>query len=73
MSFSVNTNAGAFRALQNLNATSSVLDRTQSRVNTGLKVASAKDSGSVYSIAQNLRADVAGYNAVKGSLDRAIS
>ncbi|TNE64247.1 MAG: hypothetical protein EP335_07205, partial [Alphaproteobacteria bacterium] len=31
------------------------------------------DSGSVYSIAQNLRADVAGYNAVKGSLDRAIS
>ena len=73
MSLSVNTNAGAFTALQNLNQTTAELGATQSRINTGLKVASAKDSGSIYAIAQTLRGDVAGFNAVNGSLDRARS
>lgn len=71
MAFSVNTNAGAFIALQNLNATTSALNTTQNRVNTGLKVSSAKDDAATFAIAQKLRADVAGLNAVKGSLDRA--
>ncbi len=73
MSFSVNTNAGAFAALQNLGTSDRMLAITQSRVNTGLKVASAKDSAAIYSIAQNMRGNVAGLNAVQSSLDRAIS
>lgn len=73
MSFSVNTNAGALAALQNLNATSASFEVTQNRINTGLKVASAKDNAAVYAIAQNLRSDLAGFNAVENSLDRAIS
>jgi len=73
MAFSVNTNAGAFLALQNLNKTSSGLNEVQSRINTGLKVSSAKDNAATFAIAQKLRGDVAGLNAVKGSLDRASS
>ncbi|SDD58073.1 MULTISPECIES: flagellin [Kordiimonas] len=73
MAFSVNTNAGAFAALQNLNSTSSNLNTVQGRINTGLKVASAKDNAAVFSIAQKLRGDVSGLNAVKSSLDRALS
>ncbi len=73
MAFSVNTNAGAFLALQNLNKTSSGLSEVQGRINTGLKVASAKDNAATFAIAQKLRGDVAGLNAVKGSLDRASS
>jgi len=73
MAFSVNTNAGAFLALQSLNQTNSQLETTQRRINTGLKVESAKDDAATYAIAQNLRSDIAGLNAVKSSLDRAIS
>lgn len=73
MSFSVNTNAGAFAALQNLGTSDRLLATTQSRINTGLKVASAKDSAAIYSIAQSMRASVSGYNAVNSSLDRAQS
>jgi len=73
MSFSVNTNSGSLLALQNLNATSRSLDVTQARINTGLKVSSAKDSAAIYAIAQTLRSDVAGFNAVNSSLDRARS
>ncbi|MFN8919711.1 MAG: flagellin, partial [Hyphomonadaceae bacterium] len=39
MANSVHTNMGAMVALQNLNATSRELSVTQSRINTGLKVA----------------------------------
>ncbi len=73
MAFSVNTNAGAFAALQNLSKTSNSLQNTQSSINTGLKVSSAKDDAATFAIAQKLRGDVAGLNAVKSSLDRATS
>ncbi len=73
MSFSVNTNAGALKALQSLNATSRSLDVTQNRINTGLKVSSAKDNAAAFAIAQKLRGDIAGLRAVHGSLDRAAS
>lgn len=68
---SVNTNIGAYIALQNLNATQSQLQTTQQRINTGLAVSSAKDNGGIYAIAQNLRADVGSLTAVTQSLDRA--
>ncbi|HKR86633.1 MAG TPA: flagellin [Phenylobacterium sp.] len=70
---SVNTNVGAMVALQNLSATQADLATTQSRINTGLKVASAKDDGSIWAIAQNQRATSASLNAVKDSLQRGSS
>ncbi|WP_417462876.1 flagellin [Kordiimonas sp.] len=73
MSYSVNTNAGAFVALQNLHKTNKMLGEVQTRINTGLKVSSAKDDAATFAIAQNLRADVSGLSAVKGSLARASS
>jgi len=71
--FSVNTNAGAFAALQNLNTTGTALGVTQSRINTGLKVSSARDDGAAFAIAQTMRGDIAGFNAVNQSLNRAQS
>ena len=73
LSNSVNTNVGAMIALQNLNATSDQLATTQNRINTGLKVASAKDNGAIWAIAQSQRATSASLDAVKDSLARASS
>ncbi len=70
---SVNTNPGAMVALQYLNQTNAELQATQAQVSTGLKVASAKDDGATYAIAQNMRGDVAGYQSVTDSLNRGIS
>jgi flagellin len=70
---SVNTNVGAMVALQNLNKTNSSLQTTQNRINTGLKVASAKDNGAAFAIAQTQRSTVSSLDAVKESLSRASS
>jgi flagellin len=70
MVMSVNTNVGAMVALQSLNRTNSELETVQSRINTGLRVASAKDDGGTFAIAQNMRGDVQAYNAVTNSLNR---
>ncbi|MBR9825826.1 MAG: flagellin [Alphaproteobacteria bacterium] len=69
----INTNAGAMVALQNLNSTNREMQEVQSRINTGLAVASAKDNGGVFAIAQKMRSDVNGYAAVGTSLDLAAS
>jgi len=73
MSFSVNTNTGAMTALQYLNQTQGQLDQTQSEINSGLKVASAKDNGAIYAIAQNQRGAVAGLQSVINSLNNGSS
>ncbi len=70
---SVNTNAGAMIALQNLNSTNNELNSIQTRINTGLKVGSAKDNGATWAIAQNQRATSLSLNAVKDSLQRSQS
>ncbi len=70
MTFSVNTNVGAMVALQNLSMTQRELQTTQSRVNTGLKVGSAKDNAAIWAIAQNQRATSRSLNAVVESLQR---
>jgi flagellin len=70
---SVNTNVSAMAALQNLASTQMDLSTTQTRINTGLKVASAKDNGAVWAIAQNQRATSGSLDAVKDSLQRASS
>jgi len=67
---SINTNPGAMVALQNLNSTQAELMTVQNRVNTGKKVASAKDNGAIWAIAQNQRATSGALNAVKDSLNR---
>src|SRR5512142_110385 len=70
---SVNTNTGAMTALQYLNMTQAEMGTAQQAISTGLKVASAKDDGATYAIAQNMRSNVAGYAAVSDSLNRAMS
>ena len=65
---SINTNAGAMIALQNLSATTRQLETTQLRVTTGLKVNGPKDDAATYAIAQNMRGDLAGMAAVQTNL-----
>ncbi|WP_395943184.1 flagellin [Brevundimonas sp.] len=67
---SINTNYGAAIALQNLNKTNSELERTQNRINTGMKVSTAKDSGAIFAIATSQRANASSQDAVRGSLQR---
>jgi flagellin len=67
---SVNTNVGAMIALENLNATQVQLQKAQNQINTGLKIATAKDDGSTWAIAQNQRAQVLSLDSVKSSLSR---
>ena len=68
MTLSVNTNPGALVALENLNNTSAQLQQAQNVVSTGLAVASAKDNGAIWAIAQNERSQVNSLDAVKSSL-----
>ncbi|HWA22391.1 MAG TPA: flagellin [Caulobacterales bacterium] len=70
---SVNTNYGAMVALQNLNRTNSELEAVQGRINSGLKVASAKDNGATFAIAQSMRGKVAGYGVAVNTVDKAMS
>ncbi|MCA3698107.1 flagellin [Aquidulcibacter sp.] len=70
---SVNTNNGAMVALQTLNKTNSDLDKTQNAISTGLKVATAKDNGAIWAIANKMRSDVGAYDRVRESTDRAAS
>ena len=65
---SVNTNAGALIALENLNNTSSALQKAQNVVSTGLAISSAQDNGAIWAIAQNERSQVSSLDAVKSSL-----
>jgi flagellin len=70
MANSINTNVGALVALQHLNATGRDLNVTQNRVNTGLKVATAKDNGAIFAIASGLRAEQGALDSVKNSIQR---
>jgi flagellin len=73
MVLSVNTNTSAMIALQNLQQTNDDLDTVQNQINTGLAVSGPKDNAAVYAIAQNMRAEVGGYQAVQQSLSRGTS
>lgn len=68
MAMSVNTNAGAMIALQSLSKTNSVLEDVQLRITTGLRVKGPKDDAATFAIAQNMRGDIAGMNALKTTL-----
>jgi len=69
----VNNNAGALVALQNLTATSAQLQQTQNRVSTGLAIGSPQDNGAIWAIAQNERGNSDSLDAVIQSLQRAQS
>ena len=66
---SINTNAAAMTALQNLADTQTHLGVVQNRINTGLKIASAKDNGAVWAIAQTEKAQASSLDAVANSLN----
>jgi flagellin len=68
MTFSVNTNAAALAAIRTLSETNRSLETTQARINSGLKVSSAKDNASTFAIAQGLRSDIAGFKAVSDAI-----
>lgn len=68
---SVNTNRGAMVALQNLNSTNRDLFKTQNAISTGLKVATAKDNGAIWAIANKMRSDVSAYDRVVESNEQA--
>jgi flagellin len=67
---SVNTNAGALIALENLQTSQAQLDTTQNIISTGRRVSTAKDDASTWAIAQNQRAQVMSLDSVKDSLSR---
>ena len=65
---SINTNTGAYVALQNLNTINTKLNTVQNRVSTGLKVNNAVDDASSFSIAQGIRGNLKAYEAVSQGL-----
>ena len=73
MANSILSNLGASQALQALNAASSNLQKTDTVMATGLAVAGAKDDAASYNIAQSLRSQTSGWQAVSASLGRAQS
>lgn len=68
MTTSVNTNVSAMVALRNLNSINERLEMTQNRVSTGLRVSGARDDGAAFAVAQGLRGDVQGLEAVNQQL-----
>lgn len=70
---SINTNAGALIALQNLNRITERLEETQRRVSTQLEVSSAKDNPVLYSLAQQQRAQLGSLESVQQGLRIGVS
>ena len=68
---SINTNINAFIALQSLNQTSAALSATQKQVSTGYRVADASDDGAAFAVAQRVRSDVGGLEAINQQLGNA--
>ncbi len=68
MVLSVNTNTGSMVALQNLNITNKLLEKTQLKITTGLKINGPKDDAATFAIAQRMRGDISSFRAVKIAL-----
>lgn len=73
MTMSINTNAAAFTALYGLNKTTAELEVAQNRVNTGLKIATAKDNAAYFAIAQKMRGDIGALASATNSMNRVLS
>ncbi|MFN9611588.1 MAG: flagellin, partial [Hyphomonadaceae bacterium] len=61
----------AMAAIQNLRSTNSDMQTTQNAISTGKKVATAKDNGAIWTIANKMRSDVKAYDRVRESNERA--
>ncbi len=64
---SINTNVAAMAAVRSLNTIGSDMGRTQQRIETGLRISQANHDPAVFTIAQRMRADLSGLNAVVDS------
>lgn len=65
---SILTNTGSMVALQTLKGINKNLAKVQDEISTGLKVATAKDGSSTWSIASTMKSDVASYSTLSDSL-----
>ena len=65
---SIYTNPAAYTALQSLNKINRNLDISQNRVASGLRVASALDNASSFSIAQGIRGEIAAIDALQSNI-----
>ncbi len=65
---SIRTNFAAMTALQTLNQTNKMLERTQDRISTGYRVSTAADNAAYWSIATTMRSDNKALSAVKDAL-----
>lgn len=70
---SINTNAGALVGAQNLRGASNALGETREQLATGKKINGPEDDAAILAISNVLKSDIAGLNASKQSIDRAIS
>jgi len=68
---SILTNYGAMTALQNLEATQNALTNTQNQISSGLKVSSASDNASAWTIATTMKSNIASLNQVSQDLGNA--
>ncbi|MFT8344886.1 flagellin [Gluconobacter oxydans] len=68
MSLSINTNTAAMAALQSLNQTTADLTKTENAVSTGKSVNTASDNPALYSIAQNMTAQLSTLSGVSTGL-----
>src|ERR1700744_673951 len=67
---SINFNASAMIALQNLSQVQEQLAQEQEIISTGKKINSPKDNGAIWSIANTMRGRVPSLDAVTDSLNR---
>ena len=72
MTTTIHTNPGALVAQATLRNVTSQLDKVAKQVQTGFKVADAKDDASTFAVAQGLRADVKSLGAVQQGLNGAV-
>jgi flagellin len=66
---SILTNQSAMTALQALSQTQYALNKTQTQISTGLRVASAEDNAAYWSIATTMRSDKDALSSVQDSLN----
>ena len=66
---SILTNTSSMVALQTLKGINKGMAKVQDEISTGLKVATAKDNSSSWSIASTMNSDVSSYKKLGESLD----
>ena len=68
----IHTNSGALVAQATLRGITASLDKVSKQIQTGYKVADAKDDASTFAVAQGLRSNISSLGAVSQSLSGAV-